>query len=150
MSARSAAQQAPPSRAPEFPVSAPARSLVDSDGPVPLAAILDAARAAGATGLPSLPTVSAGWVWPAGVLWIAEVGDVPDPHALDQLFPSQDEARAAAYGVIDATRDRLVRRLRATGGVAAELATTRARWEPPILYVWDDIDQLLPSEQRVP
>ncbi|MGC9665231.1 hypothetical protein ACNTMW_01610 [Planosporangium sp. 12N6] len=106
--------------------------------------MLDAARDSGVTGLPSAATVSAGRVWPAGAEWVAEVGQAPDTHALDQLYPDQDRARAAACGAIEAERDRLAQRLRAAGGVLAELAGTRERWQEPALYVWDSADQREP------
>lgn len=121
-----------------------ARAIIDSDDPIPLAALLDAARDNGATNLPRLPTLAAGRVWPAGDQWIAETGEAPDTHTLDQLYPEQEQARAAARDVIEAQRDRLAERLHAAGGVAAELAETRSRWEPPTLYVWDKAEQRQP------
>ena len=121
-----------------------ARAIINSDGPIALATLLDAARDNDATDLPRLPTLTAGRIWPAGDQWIAETGEAPETHALDQLYPEQEQARAAARDVIEAERDRLAERLRAAGGVAAELAETRSRWEPPTLYVWDNAQQQQP------
>ncbi|MGH3737178.1 MAG: hypothetical protein ACRDT6_16410 [Micromonosporaceae bacterium] len=96
--------------------------------------VIAAAAALGVTDVPSVSKLTSGRVWPAGNGWVAELGQVPAVHAID-VFPSEDDARAAVVEAIEQARTGLAERLRTGGPSAAALADERPRWKTPSVSV---------------
>lgn len=116
----------------------------DSEQTIALVEVIDTAHGLGVQRLPEEGRMIAGRVWPGGDGWVGEVGKGNSLHALDDMYESMADAIVAVDREIRQLRDTAVNALMNGGVDAARLATTRERWQVPVLQVFATADQRAP------
>jgi hypothetical protein len=127
-----------------------ALAVQDATEIVVVAEVVQAARYLGVQHLPDADRLVTGRVWPGGHGWVAEIGEGGNVHALDDMCDSMIQAIKAVDAEIRRLRDATVTALRDGGEQAAQLATTREHWEPPVLKVTAEISQQQPWLVQLP
>ncbi len=116
-------------------------AVQDAGETITLAEVVSTAHALGVHHMPDVDRMTSGRVWPGGHGWVAELGAGSNIRALDDMYESMVDAVKAVDADIRRLRDAAVNALMNGGVETARLATTRERWQPPVLKVYAEVEQ---------